>query len=49
MVMLIKMKEEVISKYGEKSFEAGYIQYVFSKRPTEQFLIVYRKLMNKGA
>jgi hypothetical protein len=44
---LINMKNEVITKYGEDSFEAGYISYVFAKRSTEYFLNVYRDLMGK--
>lgn len=44
---LINMKNEVIAKYGEGSFEAGYISYVFSKRSTEYFLYVYQDLMGK--
>jgi len=44
---LINMKNEVIAKYGKDSFEAGYIQYVFSKRSTETFYQVYKDLMKK--
>ena len=44
---LINMKNEVVAKYGEDSFEAGYISYVFAKRSTEYFLDVYRDLMGK--
>ena len=44
---LINMKNEVVAKYGEDSFEAGYICHVFAKRSTEYFLNVYRDLMGK--
>jgi hypothetical protein len=44
---LINMKNEVIAKYGEDSFEAGYICHIFAKRSTEYFLDVYRELMGK--
>ena len=42
---LVQMKNEVINKYGENSYEAGYIQWIFSKRSTEYFLRVYHQLM----
>lgn len=42
---IITMKQEIIVKFGENSFEAGYAQYIFSKRSTETFIAVYEKLM----
>jgi len=42
---LVQMKNEVINKYGKDSYEAGYIQWVFSKRSTECFLRIYHQLM----
>lgn len=45
MTKLMEMKQEVINKYGKDSFEAGYIQHVFSRRSTEMFLRVYKELM----
>lgn len=44
---IITMKQEIIVKFGEDSFEAGYAQYVFSKRSTETFIEVYEKLMKE--
>ena len=44
---LINMKNEVIAKYGENSFEAGYIQFVFARRPSDYFIKVYQDLMGK--
>lgn len=45
--MLIKMRDEVIAKYGADSFEAGYIQHVFAKRSAEYFHYVYQTLMGR--
>lgn len=42
---IITMKQEIIVKFGKDSFEAGYAQYIFSKRSTETFIAVYEKLM----
>ena len=47
MAELINMKERVIAKYGKESFEAGYIQYVFAKRPAEYFKRVCAELLEK--
>jgi hypothetical protein len=47
MAELIMMKEQVVAKYGENSFEAGYIQYVFSKRPADWFKKIAEDLMKK--
>lgn len=47
MAELINMKERVIAKYGKESFEAGYIQYVFAKRPTEYFKRVCANILSK--
>ena len=47
MTELINLKNDVIAKYGEGSFEAGYIQYVFAKRPTEYFKRVCAELLDK--
>lgn len=44
---IITMKQEIIVKFGKDSFEAGYAQYIFSKRSTETFVEVYEKLMEK--
>lgn len=44
---IITMKQEIIVKFGKDSFEAGYAQYVFSKRSTETFIAVYEQLMGK--
>ena len=49
MAELIMMKEQVIAKYGKNSFEAGYIQYVFAKRPAEYFKRVCTELLIKEA
>lgn len=45
MAELIKMKEQVIAKYGRDSFEAGYIQHVFANRPTDYFKYVATKYL----
>jgi hypothetical protein len=44
---LVNMKNEIIRKYGEDSFEAGYAQYVFANRSSEYFERVYKDLMGK--
>lgn len=44
---IIAMKQEIIVKFGKDSFEAGYAQYIFSKRSTEVFIHVYQKLMKE--
>lgn len=44
---IITMKQEIIVKFGKDSFEAGYAQYIFSKRSTETFIAVYERLMDK--
>lgn len=44
---LIAMKEEVIKKFGEGSFEAGYIQHCYTDRDTGFFIEAYARLMNK--
>lgn len=44
---IIEMKQEIIVKFGADSLEAGYAQYVFSKRSTEVFIYVYKKLMTE--
>lgn len=44
---IITMKQEIIVKFGQDSFEAGYAQYIFSKRSTETFIAVYERLMNQ--
>lgn len=48
MAELINMKEQVIAKYGRESFEAGYIQYVFAKRPADYFKKVCIKLLENA-
>lgn len=40
-----EMVQEVAERYGKDSFEAGYIQFVFSKRSDDQFFRAYRNLM----
>ena len=49
MAELTIMKEQVIAKYGRNSFEAGYIQHVFARRPAEYFKKVCTELLIKGA
>lgn len=44
---IIEMKQEIIVKFGQGSHEAGYAQYVFSRRSTETFIMVYKKLMHE--
>lgn len=46
---LMMMKEQVIAMYGQNSFEAGYIQHVFARRPTEYFKRVCTELLIKEA
>jgi hypothetical protein len=41
----MKMKENVRNRYGENSFEFGYFQHVFSRRPFEFLQAVYEKMM----
>lgn len=48
MAELINMKEQVIAKYGRESFEAGYIQHVFAKRPTDYFKKVCMELLENA-
>ena len=48
MAELINMKEQVIAKYGRESFEAGYIQHVFSKRPADYFKKVCMELLENA-
>lgn len=43
----ITMRDAIIRKYGKDSFEAGYIQWVFSRRSTETLWTVYKKLICK--
>ena len=43
------MKEQIIAKYGRNSFEAGYIQHVFARRPAEYFKRVCTELLIKEA
>lgn len=45
---LIEMKETIKVEFGEDSFEAGYIQWVFSRRSTETFVQVYEHLMQEA-
>lgn len=44
---IIEMKQTIIKTFGKDSFEAGYAQYVFSKRDSETFIEVYKKLMRE--
>lgn len=44
---IIEMKKEIIIKFGQNSYEAGYAQYIFSKRSTETFIQVYKRLMKE--
>ena len=48
MAELINLKNEVIAKYGVGSFEAGYIQYVFAKRPADYFKKVCADLLKNA-
>jgi hypothetical protein len=41
----IQMKQEVINRYGEGSYEAGWFQFVFSRRPYDYLVRVYNDLM----
>jgi hypothetical protein len=43
----ISMRDTIIRKYGKDSFEAGYIQWVFSRRSTETLWSVYKDLICK--
>ena len=43
----IQMKQNVIARFGENSYEAGYIQWVFSRRSYAQLVIAYRNLMKQ--
>lgn len=43
----ITMRDAIIRKYGKGSFEADYIQWVFSRRPTEVLWGVYKELICK--
>ena len=47
MTELLEMKEKVITQYGKDSFEAGYIQYIFSKRPTAYLKKICIELLTK--
>lgn len=42
---LMQKKNEIIEKFGEDSPEVKYAQHVFAKRPTAQFLKLYKELM----
>ena len=48
MAELINLKDDVIAKYGVGSFEAGYIQYVFAKRPADYFKKVCADLLKNA-
>ncbi len=48
MAELINLKNDVIAKYGAESFEAGYIQYVFAKRPADYFKKVCTDLLKNS-
>lgn len=41
----IQMKQAVIDRYGKNSYEAGWIQFVFSRRPYDYLVRVYNDLM----
>jgi len=43
----ISMRDAIIRKYGKDSFEAGYIQWVFSRRSTETLWSVYKDLISE--
>lgn len=42
------MKENIFKAYGENSYQAQFAQYIFSKRDTETFIEVYKKLMERA-
>lgn len=42
------MKETIIKTYGEGSYQAQFAQYIFSRRDTETFIEVYKKLMERA-
>lgn len=42
----IQMKKNVIARFGENSNEAGYFQWVFSRRPYDFLVFVYNNMMN---
>jgi len=43
---IIEKRNEIIALYGADSEEAGWIQYVFSRRGTEEFEWAYNELKN---
>ena len=42
------MKENIFKIYGENSYQAQFAQYIFSRRDTETFIEVYKKLMERA-
>lgn len=45
MSAIMIMKENIINTFGKDSIEADYAQYVFSRRDSEAFIMVYKQLM----